>query len=181
MKIVFAAVLAVLAQSSFALDVVYRDPSTVDLSWTVPGRELYFHRVETEKKLRAYCEAAGVKLGMFPCLLDLDSKTWVPIDSGAVSAVSDLDARILFLSGDSEALKSPSLKSAENKLIEFLRTEGAIAAGAVSATADQIDAMVANWEATLNDSQLDKKSTKYDRLLRAVERRGGTESGARYH
>ena len=87
MKIVFAAVLAVLAQSSFALDVVYRDPSTVDLSWTVPGRELYFHRVETEKKLRAYCEAAGVKLGMFPCLLDLDSGGLCSAESGGYFGV----------------------------------------------------------------------------------------------
>lgn len=103
--------------------------------------------------------------------------------SGVLEAYLDADFEAEAAAEDAayQASKSPSLKQAENKLIKFLRDEGAIAADAVLATADEIDAMFANWEATLNDAQLEKKSTKYDRLLRAVERRGGTELDARYH
>ena len=83
--------------------------------------------------------------------------------------------------GELQASKSPRLKAAEKALISFLRSEGAVAADAVSATPVQIDAMYDRWEATLNDSQLEKKSTKYTRLLEKVERAGGTEAGARWH
>lgn len=142
--------------------------------------------------LRQFSSENGVKPGIFPCVVDLETKLWLPVQDGeAVSSVaaeiaSDeswsrvAESRRYLRDAKSEA-KSPSLKQAENKLIKFLRDEGAIAAGAVEATADEIDAMFANWEATLNDAQLEKKSAKYDRLLRAVERRGGTELGARYH
>ena len=51
---------------------------------------------------------------------------------------------------------------------------------ATSATAEEIDAMYAYWEANLNDSQLEKKSTKYTRLLEQVERAGGTELDSRW-
>jgi len=77
--------------------------------------------------------------------------------------------------------KSSRLKAAENRLIEFLRDEGAIDAGAVSATAEHIDAMYDDWEATLNDAQLEKKFTKYARILQRVERAGGTELDCTYH
>lgn len=77
-----------------------------------------------------------------------------------------------------QAAKSARLKGAEKKLIQFLRDEGAIAAGAKKVTVEQIDAMYANWEATLNDTQLEKKSTKYTRLLEQVERAGGVEADA---
>lgn len=77
-----------------------------------------------------------------------------------------------------QAAKSVRLKGHERKLIDFLRAEGAIAAGAVSATPEQIDAMYANWDATLNDNQLERKSTKYTRLLEQVERSGGSEMDA---
>ena len=76
--------------------------------------------------------------------------------------------------------KSVRLKSAENKLIQFLRDEGAVATNATSATSEQIDAMYAKWEEGLNDSQLEKKSTKYTRLLEQVERAGGTELDSRW-
>ena len=80
-----------------------------------------------------------------------------------------------------QAAKSDRLKGFEKQLIQFLRNELAIPADAVSATPEQIDAMYANWEATLNDTQLEKKSTKYTRLLEKVERAGGTEADAHYH
>ena len=80
-----------------------------------------------------------------------------------------------------QAAKPARLKAAEKNLIAFLRAEGAIAADAVSATPAQVDAMYDAWEATLNDTQLEKKSTKYTRLLEKVERAGGTEAGARWH
>ena len=76
--------------------------------------------------------------------------------------------------------KSKRLKVAEKKLIEFLRGKGAVNTNATSATAEEIDAMYAYWEANLNDSQLEKKSTKYTRLLEQVERAGGTELDSRW-
>lgn len=80
-----------------------------------------------------------------------------------------------------QAAKSARLKGAEKQLVKFLRDEGAIATDAVSATPEQIDAMYEAWEATLNDTQLEKKSIKYTRLLERVERAGGTEADAYYH
>lgn len=77
--------------------------------------------------------------------------------------------------------KSKRLKDAEKKLIQFLRDEGAVKTNATSATSEQIDAMYAKWEEGLNDSQLEKKSTKYTRLLEQVERAGGTEADAAWH
>lgn len=108
-------------------------------------------------------------------------------DFSVLAAISDVEISDAYSQRDArraakrQGAKSPSLKAAEKKLIQFLRDEGAIAAGAKSATAGEIDAMIANWEATLNDQQLDKKSTKYDRLLKSVERRGGTELDSYYH
>lgn len=80
-----------------------------------------------------------------------------------------------------QSKKPAGLKAAERKLVKFLRDEGAIAADAVSATPEQIDAMYETWEATLKDNQLEKKSSKYTRLLERVERAGGTEADAYYH
>lgn len=90
-------------------------------------------------------------------------------------------AREVLADAAAQAAKSPRLKAAERKLIDFLRAEGAIAADAVSATPEQVNAMYETWEATLNDAQIDKKSTKYTRLLERVERAGGTEAGAYRH
>jgi len=142
--------------------------------------------------LRQFSSENGVKPGIFPCVVDLETKLWLPVQDGeAVSSVaaeiaSDeswsrvAESRRYLRDAKSEA-KSPSLKQAERKLIQFLRDEKAIAADAVSATPEQIDAMYADWEATLNGTQLDKKSTKYTRLLERVERAGGTEADAFYH
>lgn len=80
-----------------------------------------------------------------------------------------------------QATKSPRLKGAEKQLIQFLRDEGVVAADAVTATPEQIDAMYEGWEAKLNDTQLEKKSIKYTRILEKVERAGGTEADAYYH
>ncbi len=151
----------------------------------------YYFVLPDQSSVRAFAAATGLYPGDFPAVVDTEQHLWFPLHGRPVSEAlaefseSNPASRFApFFSSRKEARnesKSPSLKQAENKLIKFLRDEGAIAAGAVEATADQIDAMFANWEATLNDAQLDKKSAKYDRLLRAVERRGGTESGARYH
>ena len=169
-----------LACSGF--DVVYSDPASVDLSWAPPSGDVAFIRVSGQKELISYNSGhSGPRVSMLPALRDPDTGRWTPAFGGLPQAYLDLAATEASQDAVSQASKSPSLKQAENRLIEFLRTEGAIAAGAVLASADEIDAMVANWEATLNDAQLEKKSAKYDRLLRAVERRGGTESGARYH
>ena len=94
---------------------------------------------------------------------------------------AEIDAAEASAEAARQAAKPATLKAAETALVRFLRAERAVAADASGATADQIDAMVANWEATLNDIQLEKKSTKYDRLLRQVERRGGTELDSFYH
>ena len=58
----------------------------------------------------------------------------------------------------------------------FLRDEGAIAPTDTRVTAAQLNAMFEAWD-LLSDAQAEKKTTKYFRLLRAVERNGGTELG----
>ena len=110
-----------------------------------------------------------------PALDDLHLHTAWSYDApagGLIEAVTDAEY---------QESKPVRLKAAEKKLIQFLRDEGAVAADATSATAEQIDAMYANWEATLNDTQLEKKSTKYTRLIERVERAGGSELGSRFH
>ena len=142
--------------------------------------------------LRSFSQENAVKPGLFPCVVDLETKFWLPLRPGdtvasvvaELSSTNEADSRaaagLLAVASAKQTAKSPSLKAAERKLVEFWRAEGAVPAGAVSATADRLDAMVANWEATLNDTQLEKKSTKYERLLRAVERRGGSELDAHW-
>ena len=179
--IVFALVALAPFGSFAAWEVLFRNPGDVDAGWSYSGQSVSFVRVPDMRAARVRAEATGNFVGRFPALLDTETRRWVHVDGGLDAAA----VLLLSANADSEAAdqasKSPRLVQAENKLIKFLRDEGAIAAGAVLATADEIDAMFANLEATLNDAQLDKKSAKYDRLLRAVERRGGTESGARYH
>ena len=143
--------------------------------------------------LRSFSQENAVKPGLFPCVVDLETKFWLPLRPGdtvasvvaELSSTNEADSRaaagLLALASAKQTAKSPSLKAAERKLVKFWRDEGAVAADAVSATADQLDAMYANWEATLNDAQLERKSAKYDRLVRGVERRGGTELGSFYH
>lgn len=94
-----------------------------------------------------------------------------PAEISAAAAAAD---------GARQAAKPAKLKAAENAVVSFWRAEGAVAADAVSASADQLDAMFAAWDA-LPDAQSEKKLTKYDRLLKAVERRGGSEGDVRYH
>ena len=149
-------------------------------------------RASFERGVRAYLAAAGhpdpasIRIGPggdVEPIVDLDGVRvlhWsvpgiaFPESLPEVADDAALDAAL-------QAAKSARLKAAENKLIQFLRDEGAIAADASSAAAGQIDAMYATWEAALNDTQLEKKSTKYTRLIERVERAGGTELGSRYH
>lgn len=126
-------------------------------------------------------------------LVDVDGRavpvTWnVPVARPDESELPSLpDALSILAKTDAarpakrQAAKSARLKGAEKQLVKFLRDEKAIAADAVFATPEQIDAMYADWEATLNDTQLEKKSIKYTRLLERVERAGGTEADAFYH
>ena len=104
------------------------------------------------------------------------------VDGGLLRPMDAAEAAAAKASEESarQAAKSAKLKAAENAVVGFLRSEGAIAAGAVSVTPDQLDAMFASWDA-LPDAQSEKKSTKYDRLLKAVERRGGSEGDVRFH
>lgn len=169
-------------QSASAFEVVFKDPATVNFAWTEPARTTTFAFVSSQAALQEYSRRTDTRVGLFPAVVDVPSRRWVQIvGTNFHAAAADLEARLASVGSADQLAKSPSLKAAENSAIKFLRSEGAIGPAATSVTADEIDAMYATWEATLNDTQLEKKSTKYTRLLDRVERRGGTELEMRYH
>lgn len=137
------------------------------------------------EKLRVFANAKGElvswswdanKVGIAP-----PAESELPAAAASSKAASSYRADKIASAEDArQDAKSKRLKAAEKKLIEFLRGEGAVKTNAKSATAEEIDAMYASWEANLNDSQLEKKSTKYTRLLEQVERAGGTELDSRW-
>lgn len=82
-------------------------------------------------------------------------------------------------------LKKPKkLQDSENDMIEFLRDEGAIGKNATSAGIDEIDALFESWdkaESDENGDEIASKYAKYMRLLRSVERNGGSETDVNWH
>lgn len=70
--------------------------------------------------------------------------------------------------------KTEPLKASERQVIQFLRTEGAIAAGDKQPTLEQLDAMFESWEA-LPGAAGDAKASRYERLMRRVRLLGGSD------
>jgi len=79
-----------------------------------------------------------------------------------------------------QAAKPANLKAAENKAILFLRSEGAVAAGASSVTQEQLAAMFAAWDA-LPGAQADAKARAYERVMAPVRALGGSETDLFFH
>jgi biopolymer transport protein ExbD len=73
-----------------------------------------------------------------------------------------------------QSAKPQRLKASEKKVIQFLRSEGTIGVDDKTVTIDQLDAMFAAWE-QLSETQQEKKYNKYERLMRQVRLRGGSE------
>lgn len=153
-------------------------------SASVPAGVLFVD-ASSPGSLDALYASTGARVGSFPAVA-LAGGTWAPLSGRSVSeAISELrEGGDSALSGGSklnaQAFKSAKLKAYENKVILFLRSEGAIATNAVSVTQDQLNAMYDAWYG-LSGNQGDAKASKYERLLRPVVRNGGTELGVRYH
>lgn len=91
-----------------------------------------------------------------------------------------LDSSVAAAEAARQSAKPTKLKTYEKKVIEFLRSEGAIAPGAVKVTKKEIDGMYDAWD-VLPGNQGDAKASKYERKLRPVLRNGGEESDVYYH
>ena len=151
--------------------------------------------LQDNQALDAFSVSSGAYVGVFPAVVDKASGLWLPIplggDYSAVAAelsTDSADSRVYELkriqSEKKDVLfqdkKTSKLKSYENKLIEYLREEGAIDSAATSVTAAELDAMYDEWD-QMPDNKGDAKASKYERLLRPVIRNGGTETGVRFH
>lgn len=73
-----------------------------------------------------------------------------------------------------QAAKPNALKNAEKKLVAYLVAETAMATNALSVTPAVVEAAYDLWDA-LPNAQGDNKASKYNRLLKKVTLRGGTE------
>lgn len=73
-----------------------------------------------------------------------------------------------------QAAKPNPLKNAEKKMVTYLVNEGAMATNALSVTPAVVEAAYEIWDA-LPNTQGDNKAAKYNRLLKKITLRGGSE------
>ena len=90
-----------------------------------------------------------------------------------------LKARQEALKARQEA-KTPREKARENKVIDFLCSEGVLTNGSFTVTIEKLEAMFDAWDQLPGDLG-DAKAAKYERLMRPLRLRGLSDTEVVYH